>query len=152
MSACSTGAKVSESAGVQVPEMPHKRGSHMSATLGDSLYVMGGWDSENYLDSLEVFDTRADRWRCAPSMAKARAYGSSAVLDDQIYVIGGLDGSVGLRATYAVSLCRGICSLQVHSASLSHQPVSDPLLALSVLSITAPHAGCTILWAVSTSS
>ena len=33
-----------------MPEMPNKRGSHMSAVLGDDLYVMGGWDSEKYLD------------------------------------------------------------------------------------------------------
>ena len=108
---------------VQVPEMPHKRGSHMSAAVGDSLYVTGGWDSENYLDHLEVYDTRAGRWRCAPPMTTARAYGSTAVLDDQIYVMGGLDGSVGLLTTHAVSVSSSIYSCLVHSVSLSYQAV-----------------------------
>ena len=81
---------------VQVPTMPHKRGSHMSAALGDCLYVMGGWDSEAYLDHLEVYDTRAGRWRSAPPLITRRAYGSTVVLDSQIYVIGGLAGAVSL--------------------------------------------------------
>ena len=74
--------------------MPNKRGSHMSAVLGEDLYVMGSWDSENYLDYVEVYDTRAGRWRSAPPMATPRAYGSSAVMDDKIYMIGGLSDAV----------------------------------------------------------
>ena len=77
-----------------MPEMPNKRGSHMSAVLGNNVYVMGGWDSENYLDHVEVYDTRAGRWRSAPPMATPRAYGSSAVMDDKIYMIGGLSDAV----------------------------------------------------------
>ena len=63
---------------------------------------MGGWDSKKYLDHLEVFDTRAGRWRSAPHMATPRAYGSAAVLNDQIYIIGGLSGSV---SAHAPSIC-----------------------------------------------
>ena len=78
--------------------MPHKHGSHMSAAVGDTLYVMGGWEGEDYLDTLEVFDTRAGRWRCGPPMVTPRAYASTAVLDGQIYVIGGLTGNVSVHS------------------------------------------------------
>ena len=85
--------------------MPHKRGSHMSAALGDCLYVMGGWDSEAYLDHLEVYDTRAGRWRSAPPLITPRAYGSTVVLDSQIYVIGGLAGTVSLLSFPSAAAC-----------------------------------------------
>lgn len=78
----------------QVAPMADKRGSHMSAVVGDSLYVMGGWDAKAYLGQLEVFDTRAGRWRSGPPMAVPRAYGATAVLDDQIYLLGGLANNV----------------------------------------------------------
>ena len=92
--------------------MPHKRGSHVSAVVGDSLYVMGGWDSKQYLDHLEVFDTRAGRWRSAPHMATPRAYGSAAVLNDHIYIIGGLSGSVSAQnPKHLLSFCTGLCSV-----------------------------------------
>ena len=75
--------------------MPHKRGSHMSAVLGDSLYVMGGWDGDYYLDHLEVYDTRAAKWRSAQNLSAPRAYGAPVVMDGHIYLIGGLSGQVG---------------------------------------------------------
>ena len=102
----------------QVPEMAHKRGSHMSAVVGDSLYVMGGWDSENYLDTLEIYDTRAGRWRSATPMMTSRAYGSTAVLDNQIYMIGGLSDMVSLPATHAASLSLASTNPLVCRASL----------------------------------
>ena len=74
--------------------MPHKRGSHMSAVLGDSLYVMGGWDGDYYLDHLEVYDTRAAKWRSAQHLSAPRAYGAPVVMDGHIYLIGGLSGQV----------------------------------------------------------
>lgn len=114
--------------------MPHKRGSHMSAALGDCLYVMGGWDSEAYLDRLEVYDTRAGRWRSAPPLITPRAYGSTVVLDSQIYVIGGLAGAVSL-----LSFLCAAASLASRTLSVLHRiPASAPPLRSSGRVHTAP--------------
>ena len=67
----------------------------MSSVLGDDLYVMGGWDGNNYLNHLEVYDTRAARWRSAQHLSAPRAYGAPAVINGHIYLIGGLSGTVG---------------------------------------------------------
>ena len=114
--------------------MPHKRGSHMSAALGDCLYVMGGWDSEAYLDHLEVYDTRAGRWRSAPPLITPRAYGSTVVLDSQIYVIGGLAGAVSLLSFLSAAAC-----LASRTLSVFHRiPASAPPLRSSRRVHTAP--------------
>ena len=152
---------------VQVPEMPHKRGSHMSAAVGDSVFVMGGWDSDEYLGHLDVYDARAGRWRGAPPMATPRAYGSVAVLDDQIYLIGGLAGPVSVRSpltqqaahrpftsrVQCMAVCRAAPGLRVISAAIfwAVKQASSPgsflmLRALSCLWLALqadlPHGPC----------
>lgn len=139
----------------QVPEMPHKRGSHMSAVVGDSLYVMGGWDSEKYLDYLEVYDTRAGRWRNAPPMMTSRAYGSTAVLDDQIYMIGGLSESVSLPATHAASMSLAYTALaRTYLLSVLHTTHGGGVVLglcfnslLGVCRVSPINAAYIILWA-----
>ena len=44
--------------------MLHKRGSHAAAAACQGkLYVMGGWDSTDFLGTVEVMDPRANAWQ-----------------------------------------------------------------------------------------
>lgn len=46
----------------QVASMLQKRGSHTCTSCGGALYAIGGWDSTDFLASMEMYDPRADAW------------------------------------------------------------------------------------------
>ena len=54
----------------QAAPMLQKRGSHTCTSCGGALYAIGGWDSVNFLSSMEMYDPRADAWlvRAPPSL------------------------------------------------------------------------------------
>ena len=43
--------------------MLHKRGSHATAACQGKLYAMGGWDSADFLGTVEVMDPRVNVWQ-----------------------------------------------------------------------------------------
>ena len=47
----------------QVASMLHKRGSHATAACQGKLYAMGGWDSADFLSTVEVMDPRMNVWQ-----------------------------------------------------------------------------------------
>ena len=47
----------------QAASMLHKRGSHACTACQGKLYVMGGWDSTDFLASVEVMDPRINAWQ-----------------------------------------------------------------------------------------
>jgi len=57
------------------------------------LYVIGGWDGEDYLKSSYVYDPGIDEWKLAKPMTKARSNAAGGVLSNGIYVVGGEDAS-----------------------------------------------------------
>jgi hypothetical protein len=46
--------------------MLQKRGSHTCTSCSGALYAIGGWDSVNFLSSMEMYDPRADAWLVSP--------------------------------------------------------------------------------------
>ena len=56
------------------------------------LYLFGGWDGENYLDTVYEYNPALDSWRPLPPMPQTRAYASGGALTGQLYVVGGYDG------------------------------------------------------------
>jgi len=60
--------------------------------VGTNLYLFGGWDGNNYLDSVYIYDTEADAWRQGASMSVARAFAGAGSVKDKVYVIGGYNG------------------------------------------------------------
>ena len=75
---------------LQLPALQHKRGGHALVTVGSSLYALGGWNSESFMDGVEVLDTRAGAWRAMPPMKTPHAYHAAALLDGRIYALGGM--------------------------------------------------------------
>lgn len=78
-----------------LPPLPEPRSSHDLAVVGDTLYVVGGWnmlghEGEDWCDtmlSLDLGDPAAD-WRTLPQPFERRAL-IAAVADGKLYVIGG---------------------------------------------------------------
>jgi DNA-binding CsgD family transcriptional regulator len=56
------------------------------------LYVVGGWDGEEYLGEGQVYDPDTEEWRNMPPMAQARSAAAGGVLSGGLYIVGGHDG------------------------------------------------------------
>jgi kelch-like protein 20 len=55
-------------------------------------YVLGGFDGETMVSSVEIFDPRLGKWMVEETtMNHARGYFGAAVVQDSIYVIGGVN-------------------------------------------------------------
>ncbi|MGD1838545.1 MAG: Kelch repeat-containing protein [Nitrososphaeraceae archaeon] len=69
--------------------MPTARGYVKAIELNGKIYVMGGWDGNKTIKTVEQYDPVTDRWTTKENMTTVRsAYGAVAV-DDKIYVFGG---------------------------------------------------------------
>jgi hypothetical protein len=69
------------------PPMLHKRQGLAAVVFRGSLYVLGGFDGRNVLDSVERFD--GNKWTLVSSMNCPRVSHSAAVYKNALYVIGG---------------------------------------------------------------
>jgi len=54
--------------------------------------VMGGFDGQNRLSSVERYDPATNAWEAVAPMSTARSYSAAAVFDGKLYVMGGFDG------------------------------------------------------------
>jgi N-acetylneuraminic acid mutarotase len=83
---------------VNLPPLPAGRSSHDAVVVGDTLVVVGGWQSRGagqpplWHDTaltLDMADSQA-KWKAIPQPFQRRAL-TAAVLGDRVYVIAGLD-------------------------------------------------------------
>ena len=64
---------------------------------------MGGYDGDNMVSTVEVFDPRVGSWMMEESMNEARGYFGAVVLRDSIYVLGGLNNNGTILDTVCIS-------------------------------------------------
>jgi N-acetylneuraminic acid mutarotase len=69
--------------------LPSARGALTANFINETLYVMGGVDSENTLSSTLAYHPVTNEWTQKASMPTAREHLTSAVVDGKLYVIGG---------------------------------------------------------------
>ncbi len=74
--------------------MPTLRSGALAATLGDTIYVMGGGFKKEdgrfkFLTTVEAYFPKEDRWETQPSLLQPHDYPACAVVDGLIYIIGG---------------------------------------------------------------
>ena len=62
------------------------------ATLGGLLYVIGGFDGNNYLCDVDVYDPQTNSWTSACPLNDQRSATSVAVMKGRIFAIGGFNG------------------------------------------------------------
>ena len=65
--------------------MLYPRGSLAVTALGDAVYAIGGFDSQEALTVVEVMDTRTNKWRSLSNLSADRAYGEATVVNDQVH-------------------------------------------------------------------
>jgi kelch-like protein 10 len=68
------------------------RACHGTAVIGFNIYVIGGFNGENYFNSVRCFNAVKKTWREVSPMSIRRCYLSVAVLDEVVYAMGGYDG------------------------------------------------------------
>ncbi len=75
------------------------------AVLEDRLYLFGGWDGQQFLDTVLIYDPLFDEWREGSNMSEPRADAAAAVIDDEIHLLGGFnqDGALDLYQVYTLS-------------------------------------------------
>ncbi|MCP4427941.1 MAG: winged helix-turn-helix transcriptional regulator [Chloroflexi bacterium] len=76
-----------------IAALPQPLAGGLTLTDGSFLYLFGGWNGDEYLDTVYVYDSAGDSWRPLPLMSQPRAYAAGAFVSGQFYVVGGYDGS-----------------------------------------------------------
>lgn len=56
-------------------------------------YALGGYDGDQMLSTVEIFDPRANSWRIGSPFSVPRGYGCAVTADDNVYLIGGSESN-----------------------------------------------------------
>jgi len=85
-------------------DLPYPVSAYALGVGGGSLYLFGGWDGNQVLDSVLRYDPRADAWTKAGSLPGAREAMASALVGDTFYVFGGTNGRKALDSVWSTAL------------------------------------------------
>jgi N-acetylneuraminic acid mutarotase len=83
--------------------LPTPLSAYALVTFEGRLYLFGGWDGEDYVDSTYQYDPVLDEWTELTPMPTARGFAGAAVAGGKIYVIGGTNGIQWLTNNEAYS-------------------------------------------------
>lgn len=67
-------------------------------TMGDDLYVIGGYNRSTCLDSVELYNKAENHWQYIQSMTTKRSRCNAVVMNNSIYAFGGSDGHRDLNS------------------------------------------------------
>lgn len=90
----------SQNAWRRVAPLPRPIAGGLTIADGGFLYVLGGWDGNEYLDTAYVYDPAGDSWRPLSSLPAPRAYAAGDALMGRLYVTGGSDGESSQATCY----------------------------------------------------
>ena len=62
------------------------------------LYLFGGWDGHEIVDTVYQYDPNSDSWLALSPMPTGRAYPGVTIVEGKIFVIGGYDGKQALAS------------------------------------------------------
>uniref|UniRef100_A0A0N5BPG4 SMP-LTD domain-containing protein n=1 Tax=Strongyloides papillosus TaxID=174720 RepID=A0A0N5BPG4_STREA len=74
-------------------ELHIPRHSFCCELINDSLYAIGGDNTEKYLDTVEIFDFEKQKWYYSVSMIASNTAFASCTLNNILYTIGGVNNS-----------------------------------------------------------
>jgi len=78
-------------------KLPMNSAYHGAVELDGKIYIAGGFDGENYLDSLLCLDLSTMIWEEKSPMLTKRCYIATVTLNGKIFAIGGHDGTNRLK-------------------------------------------------------
>ncbi len=81
----------------RVAPLRQKRSVCGAAALGGKMYVVGGYNGERAVETVEEFDPASNQWRTVAPIAQRRCSCGCAVLGGQLYVVGGVCGPLALN-------------------------------------------------------
>ena len=81
-----------------VPPMKTARRGAGAAALHGKLFVIGGSDGTNFLNSVECYDPSTDEWKTVASLNIPRHNVGTVVIKDHIYTVGGFGGTSFLKS------------------------------------------------------
>ena len=71
-----------------VSSMQNCRSGSGVASLGQFIYVVGGFNGKSQMNSVERYDTERDTWEFVSPLSTARSALSVTVLDGKLYAMG----------------------------------------------------------------
>lgn len=86
----------------EAPSLREPRYGAAAVALSGRIYVIGGRDEENVLETVEVYDPVEARWTSGPELEDPREGHAAVVLGGRIYVLGGVDEDGEPAATIEV--------------------------------------------------
>jgi len=78
--------------------MHRQRSDASAAALHDKIYIVGGFNGQEVLDSAEVFDVETSQWTNIDSMISPRSGVSLVAFRDSLYALGGFSGVARLSS------------------------------------------------------
>jgi N-acetylneuraminic acid mutarotase len=109
------------------PPLPDPRLEPGVTTLGQSVVVLGGWDTDvqaglHVTTRVDVFDTTQQTWSQLPDAPVARHHVQIAAIGTTLYLLGGLDGTADQNNDYPA---RGDCyALNTGVPGATWQPIA----------------------------
>ena len=88
--------------------LPKKLSNYALASYEGQIFLFGGWDGKNVLDSVYRYDPSLDKWFEGESMPTPRMNASASVLNGQILVVGGTDNENILSTSESFSPGYGV--------------------------------------------
>jgi Kelch motif len=73
--------------------MPAALSAYALAAFEGKLYLFGGWDGTNYVESVYVLDPDSGAWEARSPLPSPRGFAGAAVAGGGLYVLGGYDGT-----------------------------------------------------------
>ncbi|KAK3236228.1 hypothetical protein CYMTET_53617 [Cymbomonas tetramitiformis] len=90
-----------------VPSMRTKRTGCAAVVQGQHVYVLGGFNGNCNLETVERLDIATGQWEAVPSMHTKRTGCAAVVQGQHVYVLGGHDGSRNLETVERLDTATG---------------------------------------------
>ena len=90
--------------------MPKAISAYTIVAFEGNLYLFGGWDGDQYVNSVYKYSPDEDSWEERTPMPTLRGHSSAAVAGGKIYIIGGTNGDeyVDVNEIYQPDLDTGL--------------------------------------------
>ena len=79
-------------------ELPSRRCRSGIVVLNGLIFVIGGFNGQCRIRSVDMFDTKLNKWTQCASLEVKRSTLGACVLNGLIYAVGGFDGTLGLQS------------------------------------------------------
>ncbi len=73
--------------------LPVALSGYALAAVDGRLYLFGGWDGRQIVDTVYSYDPETNAWQASTAMSSRRAFAAAVALEGRILLVGGTDGA-----------------------------------------------------------